>query len=90
VISVLSNVLPADVAAIWNDWVSGKPHAALERHVRLQPLMDALFCESNPGPVKELLAQLGFMSRTVRPPLAPVTSVSAKLIADCYKSCKAH
>lgn len=89
VISVLSNVLPADVTSIWNDWSAGKAHAALERHERLQPLMDALFCESNPGPVKELLAQLGFMSRTLRPPLAPCSSASAKLIADCYKSCKA-
>lgn len=86
VISVLSNILPAEAVALWDEWASGDTTAALRRHNRLQPLMDALFCESNPGPVKEILAQQGFMSRTVRPPLAPVTSASARLVADAFAS----
>jgi 4-hydroxy-tetrahydrodipicolinate synthase len=86
VISVLSNILPGEVVGIWQDWMAGRAHAALEKHERLQPLMDALFCESNPGPVKELLSQRGFMSRTLRPPLAPVTNASARLVADSFKA----
>ncbi|MEY4632207.1 MAG: hypothetical protein RIQ81_2327 [Pseudomonadota bacterium] len=86
VISVMSNVLPAEAVSLWKEWTSGEAAAALNRHNRLQPFMDALFCESNPGPVKEILAQQGFMGRTVRPPLAPVTSGSAKLVAAAFAS----
>ena len=44
----------------------------------LQPLIEALFAEPNPGPVKALLAQQGLMQAELR---APMTSASAELTA---------
>ena len=45
--------------------------------MRLLPLHDAMFCESNPGPVKYAASLLGFGTNTVRLPLAPVAEANA-------------
>ena len=77
-ISVVSNVAPAEMVELTNFWRAGDVASAKEIHLRLLPLMQALFCESNPIPVKAALANLGLMSCEVRPPL---TELSAHLEA---------
>lgn len=47
-------------------------------HHALAPLVEALFAEPNPAPVKALLAQLGEMSADVRPPLLPASPPAAQ------------
>ena len=83
VISVLSNVLPGEMVRMFNAWESNDLVGALRLHDIMQPLMDVMFCESNPGPVKEALAQTGIISRSLRAPMAPVTAPSASLIQSC-------
>ena len=80
VISVLSNVLPGAFVKLFQAWESNDVAEALRLHNILQPLMDVMFCESNPGPVKEALAQAGLISRSLRAPMAPVTGASSALI----------
>jgi len=74
VISVTSNVVPGDVAAMWDAWAAGKWDRARELHYKLLPLTDALFLESNPIPVKAALAMLGRIDGEIRPPLYPMSA----------------
>lgn len=50
---------------------AGKLSEALLRHRRLLPLFDALFAETNPGPLKEAMRRIGFDIGQVLPPLQP-------------------
>ena len=43
-------------------------------HFRLLPLLDALFCETNPIPVKAALAMRGLIQEELRLPLVPISS----------------
>src|SRR4051794_8340756 len=72
IISVLSNVAPAAVADLVEAWWDGDHAEAQALHLRLFPLMRALFIETNPGPVKAAAEILGLCSGELRLPLAPV------------------
>jgi len=85
-ISVVSNVAPADMVELTNRWRAGDVAFAREIHLRLLPLMEALFCESNPIPVKAAMALMGLMSPEVRPPL---TKLSAHLEAPLRQAMRA-
>ena len=78
VISVFSNVAPkwmVDMhsAAQKNDW-----DAARSLHKRMLPLLDLLFCESSPAPIKAALALQGKITDDIRLPLVPMTSANRK------------
>lgn len=89
VVSVLSNIFPAELVKLSRAWESGNTASALELHDILLPLMDALFCESNPGPAKYVLSRMGIISNTLRAPLAPVTSQSGALLDACVAATRA-
>jgi len=73
-ISVTSNVVPADVAAMWDAAAAGLWTRARELHYKLLPLSDALFLEANPIPVKAALAMMGKIDPEIRPPLCAMSS----------------
>ena len=68
-ISVLSNVLPSETRQICNLWFEGKTAEAAELQMKYKPLIDALFSEVNPIPVKAALAAMGLCSDYARLPL---------------------
>jgi 4-hydroxy-tetrahydrodipicolinate synthase len=72
VISVASNVAPREVAALCERFRAGAVGEALAYHRRLFPLVKALFCETNPAPVKAALALLGKGNGELRLPLVPI------------------
>jgi 4-hydroxy-tetrahydrodipicolinate synthase len=76
-ISVTANVAPALCAELHNAWAAGDVRGAMAIQARLVPLHDAMFCESNPGPVKYAAALLGFGTATCRLPLAPLSEANA-------------
>ncbi len=80
-ISVTSNVAPRLCAEFQNACLAGDFKRALELHDRLMPLHDALFVESNPGPVKYAASRLGLCQPGTRLPLAPVSD-QTKAIVD--------
>ena len=87
VISVTSNLLPAEVTRATKLALDGKLDDARRAHLALMPVHDAMFLEANPGPVKAALAMRGVMTDTVRSPLctpteATRTAISAAL--DAY------
>jgi 4-hydroxy-tetrahydrodipicolinate synthase len=79
-ISVTANVAPKLCAQLHAAWARGDLKDAMAIQMRLLPLHDAMFCESNPGPVKYAASLLGFGANTVRLPLAEVTPDSAARI----------
>jgi 4-hydroxy-tetrahydrodipicolinate synthase len=86
VISVTSNLLPADVVRVTSLALAGKAEEARRAHVALMQVHDAMFVESNPGPVKAALALRGAMSAVVRPPLYAASEASQALIAAALES----
>jgi 4-hydroxy-tetrahydrodipicolinate synthase len=71
-ISTSSNVAPGDMCALFDAWKAGDPAAARAIHFRLLPLFDALFCETNPIPVKAALEIMGLIDGEIRLPLTPL------------------
>ncbi len=79
-ISVTANVAPALCAEFQNACLAGDFAKALSIQDRLMPLHDALFIETNPGPVKYAASLLGLCSAEVRLPLAPVAESTKQTI----------
>ena len=72
VISVLSNVMPETTVELTKLAAAGRNREAAELQKKLQPYVDALFCETSPIPVKAALEKLGMCSDEVRLPLIPM------------------
>ena len=75
-ISVTANVAPALCSEFQLACLGGNFKRALELQDRLMPLHDALFVESNPGPVKYAASKLGLCNGETRLPLAPLAPAS--------------
>lgn len=75
-ISVTSNIAPKLCAEFQNACLAGDFAKALEIQDRLMPVHDALFVESNPGPVKYAVSRLGLCSPDTRLPLAPISDTT--------------
>jgi 4-hydroxy-tetrahydrodipicolinate synthase len=71
IVSVLSNELPAEMARMVEAAEANDFAKARERHARLLPLMLANFAESNPIPVKCVMAQMGLLEESYRLPMVP-------------------
>ena len=69
VISVLSNVLPAETSEMCHKVLSGDIAGAMELQKKYLPLTNALFSEVNPIPVKAAMAAMGFCEDYLRLPL---------------------
>lgn len=69
VISVISNIAPADMAAMVDAFDAGDIEEAKALHHKMSPLIESLFIETNPTPVKAALALMKKISYEVRLPL---------------------
>jgi 4-hydroxy-tetrahydrodipicolinate synthase len=76
VISTASNVAPADVVELVRAFRSGDLARAQDVYYRLLPLLDALFCETNPIPVKAALAMRGLIREELRLPLVRISDAN--------------
>jgi 4-hydroxy-tetrahydrodipicolinate synthase len=72
VISVASNLIPAEVAAMVRAFREGRAAEAEQLHRKFYPLFRDLFIESSPVPVKTAMARRGWMTEEVRLPLVPL------------------
>ena len=71
-ISVLSNVAPKESVAMTDAFFAGKIEEAAAWQCKLLPLINALFSEVNPIPVKAAVSALGFGEDYLRLPLTPM------------------
>ena len=72
VISVLSDVAPGQTSQICKKFFAGDVAGAMELQVKYLPLINALFSEVNPIPVKAAMAAMGFCDDYLRLPLTPM------------------
>lgn len=80
VISVLSNVCPARVVQLVNACLKGNVQIGGALQNKLMPLIEALFCEVNPIPVKAAMERLGFQVGLPRLPLCPMIPEHLELL----------
>lgn len=78
VVSVLANVLPIETAAMAEAALAGDFDTAADLQCRLQPLIELLFCEVNPIPVKSAMACIGFDCGDCRLPLTKLSAENKK------------
>lgn len=74
VISVVSNVVPQDMRALYDSFIEGDYENAKQWHYKLSPLIKAMFYETNPIPVKTALNLMGLINKELRLPLVPMSS----------------
>jgi 4-hydroxy-tetrahydrodipicolinate synthase len=88
VISVVSNVAPADMSAMWDAVMAGDWLRARQIHYKLLPLAEGLFVETNPIPVKAALAMMGRIADELRPPLYPLAAGNREKLRATLASLK--
>ena len=72
VVSVLSNVMPKETVEMTHAALAGDYARAAALQMKLLPLINALFCETSPIPVKAAMAHLGLCDEELRLPLVPM------------------
>jgi 4-hydroxy-tetrahydrodipicolinate synthase len=85
VISTTSNVAPVEIVQLVRSFRSGEVDAARHAHLRLLPLFEALFVETNPIPVKAALAMRGLISEELRLPMVPLSDVHRERLHGVLK-----
>jgi 4-hydroxy-tetrahydrodipicolinate synthase len=86
VISVTSNVAPAEMRAMCDAALAGDAVRAREINDRLVPVHKALFLESNPIPVKWALMEMGLIGEGIRLPLTPLSERFHEPLRDALRS----
>ena len=85
VISVLSNIVPADVKKLCNLVKEGSMSEAIALNNKLLPLANACFIEVNPIPVKAAMAAMGYTENSLRMPLTPMEEAHEKKMLDIMR-----
>jgi 4-hydroxy-tetrahydrodipicolinate synthase len=85
-ISVTANIAPSLCAEFQLACLAGNFRLALQLQDRLMPLHEALFVESNPGPVKYAASKLGLCNADTRLPLAPLAAASKQKVDDALNA----
>lgn len=78
VISVLSNLLPYETSQMCKKFFAGDIKGAAAMQMKYHTLIDALFCEVNPIPVKAAMAKMGWCENYLRLPLTPMEEANAQ------------
>jgi 4-hydroxy-tetrahydrodipicolinate synthase len=85
IISVAANIIPAGVQDICRAWFAGGTKESERLFLKAIPLMDALFCEVNPVPVKAALNLMGKNTGGCRMPLCDMLPKNAELLKAAMK-----
>ena len=85
VISVLSNVAPAATVEMCRRMLAGDVAGARELQLKYLPLIDALFCEVNPIPVKAAMAAMGYGENSLRLPLTCMEPAHEERLLGCMR-----
>lgn len=80
IISVVSNIAPGPVAQMVDAFMAGDMKKARDLHFKMTPLVDAMFIETNPAPVKAALAIMGKIEDEIRLPLVKVTDATREKV----------
>lgn len=86
VISVLSNVAPAQTHEICQKYLDGDVKESCRLQLKALDLCNALFCEVNPIPVKKALNLMGFAAGTLRMPLTEMEEANAQRLEKAMRA----
>lgn len=81
-VSAAGNIMPKEVARLYDLVQANKWREAQDLHYHLMPLNDAVFLEINPVPAKTALAMMKRISPEVRLPLAPLSTENERKLRD--------
>ena len=85
VISVLSNVAPKFMHDMVMNYLEGRQQEALKMQWKAIPMVDALFCEVNPIPVKAAMNLMGWQVGSLRAPLSEMEPENVKRLAKAMQ-----
>ena len=85
VISVLSNLMPRETSDICKKYLAGDTAGALKLQLDLLPLVNNLFTEVNPIPVKAAMAAMGYGENSLRLPLTPMDEAKEAVLLGIMK-----
>jgi 4-hydroxy-tetrahydrodipicolinate synthase len=85
VISVIANILPKETSRLVSSFLAGDVAKARRLHLKLFPVMKALFMETSPGPLKAAMEMIGLCSGELRLPLVRPGETTRKAMADALK-----
>ncbi len=84
-VSVCSNEIPKETAAMVEKALSGAWTAARKIHYQILPLMEANFIEASPAPCKFVMKEMNLLEENLRLPLVPVTEPTRKKLKEILK-----
>ena len=84
-ISVLSNIMPKETCEITRRFFAGDVAGAAELQMKYVPLINALFSEVNPIPVKAAMAAMGLCEDILRLPLTPMEETTRAKLLDLMR-----
>ncbi len=85
VISVFTNAFPKEMKRITDAFISGKTLAAQKFNNLYLEMMNALFLETSPGPLKYVMHKMGLCENVFRLPLAPVNKKTESKLDEVYQ-----
>ncbi|MBE6660591.1 MAG: 4-hydroxy-tetrahydrodipicolinate synthase [Ruminococcaceae bacterium] len=86
VISVLSNLVPRETSEMCHAFLRGDIRGSMQMQAKYLPLINALFSEVNPIPVKAAMSAMGFCENYLRLPLTPMEDAHRAVLLDCMRS----
>lgn len=84
-ISTVSNIIPARFSSMIHEYLKGHCKDSGKEQVAIKPLIDSIFTEVNPVPVKAALSMMGMCSAEYRLPMCPPTNKTQYLLYDTLK-----
>ena len=88
VISVLSNVMPAETSKMTSLALSGNWAEAAKMQRDFLPMVKTLFCETSPIPCKAAMSMMGMCRNELRLPLIPMQEANQQKLADIMRGWK--
>jgi 4-hydroxy-tetrahydrodipicolinate synthase len=85
IISVVANVAPKDMAGLVDAFNAGNLKAAQSAQTKFANLVRAMFCETNPLPVKYALSRMGKCGPELRLPLVPISEAGARKVDEALR-----
>ena len=86
VISVLSNIMPSQLKEVYTLYTAGKTTEACAAFYKLLPLCRAVFAETNPIPIKWVMARAGYCADDVRLPLTVLSDDKQGAVRSAFAS----
>jgi len=85
VISILSNIIPADMVLFIKEFREGNMRKAMNIHYKLLPLVKSMFVETNPIPIKTAASLLGICEPSLRLPMCDMEETNRLILEKALK-----